>query len=201
MDGSFRSSKKLSEVKSIYGQRLPAIKGKDEMAETVSTLSGTSGRSKCRLSYGEEVHPETTSTQIRRQHMERKQQEELDAEARQRREALRRRKRLHDLPSRDFSAGTALMASPAAESPNAHALLAEIERYEKKLQNCHAELRHRQIEYLYVLNGGEPLDDTVYEDFDSDEEREYADEQLLDTFLQTADSEPIHISDNCLDDM
>eukprot|EP00659_Diplonema_papillatum_P010144 gene10144-15597_t len=104
--------------------------------------------------------------------MERKQQEELDAEARQRREALRRRKRLHDLPSRDFSAGTALMASPAAESPNAHALLAEIERYEKKLQNCHAELRHRQIEYLYVLNGGEPLDDTVYEDFDSDEERE-----------------------------
>ena len=71
--------------------------------------------------------------------------------------------------------------------PDAKLLLREIDRWTKKLSNCQAELTHRRLEYLHVLAGGELLDDSIADDFDSDKEHDYPTQKEFISFTGSAD--------------
>eukprot|EP01059_Diplonema_ambulator_P005376 TRINITY_DN15114_c0_g1_i1.p2 TRINITY_DN15114_c0_g1~~TRINITY_DN15114_c0_g1_i1.p2 ORF type:complete len:205 (+),score=79.09 TRINITY_DN15114_c0_g1_i1:696-1310(+) len=158
----FKSSKKLEEVKNLYSTKLPALREKDETdAASAATGSSMSAMGK-RWWYSDAPHLETASTTLRRSWLEQKGKAEKEAAFKETKRSLLHKHRLSTVPSKN------------PEGVSAEDLLVEIERYTRKLSNCKLELEHRRLEYYHVLCGGDPLDGSHEEEYDSDIEKDYA---------------------------
>ena len=154
-----------------------ATRGSGASAFSLRNANGV----RVRYTYGVPYREETTAGRVRAAHRARVAAEKTAAaETLRRRESLRKAK-LSSVAGGVDVAGEALDVERMRNSGNkaVKQLLREIDRWTRKLDNCHAELRHRRMEYWHVKAGGEPLDETLCEDFDSDEEPDYSAQQYL----------------------
>eukprot|EP00756_Hemistasia_phaeocysticola_P052696 Hpha_TRINITY_DN27970_c0_g1::TRINITY_DN27970_c0_g1_i1::g.45026::m.45026 len=179
---SFSTVKKMTEVRGVYGgparpypARLPALPTAsssqigDDGASSVA--ASVAGGSRIRYTYLEGEHPSTAASGGRAQALANAAAAERERREKDAKDAKMRNKKTAAVSSQ-------YMAPHVHEfggNKEAKALMLEIERWSRKLRNCHLELDFRQREFLHVSAGGDPFDDEVESqaEFDSDTERDY----------------------------
>ena len=152
----------------------PSVAGSS--ASSAFTLRSSNG-SRVRYSYQDAGHGTTHSTKLRAAHRAELANERTKQQTAQKKEAAIRKRKMQNVQGNGV--GIEYEEERAKGNHKARALLREIGKYTRKLHNCQAELKHRKLEYIHVLAGGELLDNSLEQDFDSDAEADYSIQQYF----------------------